>query len=114
MLLVYIAEAHAADVWPINSSRCAGPANSVYAHTSPAERAAAARRMVRALGVQSLPLLCDGMDDAFLRMYAAWPIRMYGVRAGTLELIAEPHGASFALPPLRQWLLDACADAAGA
>ena len=34
MLVVYIAEAHAADVWPINSSRCGGPRNTVLAPTS--------------------------------------------------------------------------------
>ena len=35
------------------------------------------------------------------------------VRTGRVEIIAEPHAASFHLPPLRQWLLGACAAAAG-
>ena len=96
--LVYIAEAHAADVWPINSTRCGGPANGVTTPTTLA------------------PLLVDGMADAFLETYAAWPIRLYGVarRGGALrlELIAQPDGAMFALPPCRDWLLAAAADAA--
>ena len=104
-MLVYIAEAHAADEWPINSTRCAGPANSVHTHRSLGERTAAAARMVGALELQGMPLLCDGMDDAFLRTYAAWPIRLYGLRDGYLDVIAEPRAAIFQLPPLRQWLL---------
>ena len=118
--LVYIAEAHAADVWPINSTRCGGPANDVTTPTTLAERCATARAMSAALpladGADGLaPLLVDGMDDAFLETYAAWPIRVYGVarREGALrlELIAQPDGAMFALPPYRDWLLAAAADA---
>lgn len=105
-MLVYIAEVHAADEWPINSTRCAGPGNSVRAHRSLSERMEAAVRMAAALQLQQgVPLLCDAMDDAFLRTYAAWPIRLYGVRDGGLELIAEPRGATFELPPFREWLL---------
>ena len=119
--LVYIAEAHAADVWPINSTRCGGPANDVTTPATLAERCATARAMSAALpladGADALaPLLVDGMDDAFLEAYAAWPIRLYGVarRGGALrlELIAQPDGAMFALPPCRDWLLAAAADAA--
>ena len=106
-MLVYIAEAHAADEWPINSTRCAGPGNSVRAHTTLAERAAAAARMARALRLQGVPLLCDGMDDAFLRAYAAWPIRLYGVARGRVELVTEPRHARFELAPFRDWLLGA-------
>ena len=97
--------------------RSAGPGNSVRAPTSLDERRAVAARMVAALpGLAPLPLLVDGMDDAFLTAYAAWPIRLYGVarRGGALrlELIAQPDGAMFALPPCRDWLLAAAADAA--
>ena len=108
-MLVYIAEAHAADEWPINSTRCAGPGNSVRAHTTLAERAAAAARMARALQLQGVPLLCDGMDDAFLRTFAAWPIRIYGVRQGVLERLGQPKNATFDLQPFREWLLEVSA-----
>ena len=47
--LVYIAEAHAADVWPINSTRCGGPANAVTTPATLAERCATARAMSAAL-----------------------------------------------------------------
>ena len=52
VLIVYIAEAHAADQWPINSTRYAGPGNEVAAPRSLAERRAVARRMRAALPVE--------------------------------------------------------------
>ena len=107
MQLVYIAEAHAADVWPINSSTCAGPANSVVRPTTLAERRAVAMRMLDALPcLAPLPLLVDGLDDAFLQAMAAWPVRLYGARDGLLERIGQPHQASFELEPFRNWLLE--------
>ena len=110
MKLVYIAEAHAADVWPINSSRCGGPRNTVLAPTTVEERREVAQRMVAALpGLREVPLLVDGMDDAFLEAFAAWPIRLYGVHRGQLGAIAQPTRAMFELAPLRTWLLEACA-----
>ena len=39
----------------------------------------------------------DDLDEALLRALAAWPIRLYGVRGGVLELIGQPEGASFEL-----------------
>lgn len=107
--MVYIAEAHASDVWPINSERCLGPGNSVRTPRTLDERRAVARRFVDALHLESMPVLVDGMDDAFLESYAAWPIRLYGVARGRLERIAEPHGATFDLAPFRDWLLAATA-----
>ena len=107
MLLVYIAEAHASDEWPINSSRCAGPGNTVAAPRSLAERREVAARMCAALPIlTALPLLIDGLDDAFLSTFAAWPVRLYGVRCGVLERIGQPHNAAVELPPFREWLLE--------
>lgn len=106
--MVYIAEAHASDEWPINSSRCAGPANSVRRPTSLIEREAIARRMVSAMRLDDggPPVYVDGMDDAFLEAYAAWPVRLYGVsKDGRLAHIAHPEDATFHLPRLRDWLL---------
>ena len=42
-------------------------------------------------------MLVDDLDEALLRALAAWPIRLYGVRGGVLELIGQPEGASFEL-----------------
>ena len=112
LAIVYIAEAHAADEWPINSTRCAGPGNSVLRPTSLAQRCTLARRMVHALQLQESgrPVYADGIDDAFLEAYAAWPIRLFGIdRQGRLAQIAQPEQGSFRLPALREWLLEEAA-----
>ena len=97
-------------MWPINSSRSCGPGNAVLAPTTLDERRAVAARMVAALpSLASLPLLVDGMDDAFLRTFAAWPIRIYGVRQGVLERLGQPKNATFDLQPFREWLLEVSA-----
>jgi hypothetical protein len=106
LIIVYIAEAHAGDEWPINSRRCGGPGNDMPKHTTQADRALAARAMLRALPcLEGIPLLCDGMADGFQREYAAWPIRLYGIQGGRLQRIAQPRGACFDLAPMREWLL---------
>lgn len=108
MLLVYIAEAHAADAWPINSSRYHGPANTVHTPTSLAERRAVAGRMLEALPcLRELPILVDDLDDRFLSTYAAWPIRLYAVSAdGRLARIGQPCGSVIDLDPFCRWLLE--------
>ena len=71
-----------------------------------------ARTAATALGLSHLPMLVDSIDDSFLRTFAAWPIRMYGVGGGAskrIERIAQPRDAAFTLAPLRDWLLDAAA-----
>ena len=109
LLIVYIAEAHAANQWPINSTRCNGPGNTVVTPTSLQERQALAQRMVGSLGLKGVPLMVDGMNDAFLDTYAAWPIRLFGISVdSTLAIIAQPERATFSLPPLRKWLLAEC------
>ena len=109
LALVYIAEAHASDEWPINSTRCSGPANSIVQPKSLSERAAVATRMVEALrlGDGGPSVYLDGMDDAFMNTYAAWPTRLYAIgRDGRIEVVGYPEGATFHLPRLRKWLLD--------
>lgn len=107
--MCYIAEAHAVDEWPINSTRCRGPANTVNKPTTLDERRAVARQMVKALRLGELTVLADAMDDGLLEAYAAWPVRLFGVCAdGTLGAITQPEGAAFRLPPLRDWLLKEC------
>ena len=112
-MLVYIAEAHAADVWPINSSRNAGPANTVFAPTSLGERRAVARRMLDALPwLRDVDILVDGLDDRFLVEYAAWPVRTYGISAGVVEHIGDPIGPSIDILPAQRWLAGKLADEA--
>jgi len=64
---------------------------------------------VDALRLHDVAVLADGIDDAFLDAYAAWPVRLYGVgRARSLARIAQPDHGQFHLPALREWLLAEC------
>ena len=54
-----------------------------------------ARRFKADYGIES-PLLVDNpADEAFERLYAPWPLRLYVVRGAELAWIAEPDGATF-------------------
>lgn len=111
VVLVYIAEAHAADVWPINSRVCSGPGNRVCAPRSLQQRRITAREMLRALDLTPLRsnTYVDGMDDAFLHAFAAWPTRLYGIGADgrSIERIAQPQDAAFDVGEMLAWLHDA-------
>ena len=106
-VIVYIAEAHASDVWPISSARYAhdGKPVDVAAPTTTAERCAVADRFRRDYDVK-LQMLVDGVEDGFERAMAPWPLRFYGLEAGLLGYIAQPEGCSYALSGLRDWLLE--------
>lgn len=111
--LVYIAEAHASDQWPINSTLYAGPGNSVRAHRTVGERIATCKRMLAALDLNGCDVdaYVDSMDDGFLTTFACWPTRLFGIgRDGlTIERIAVPNDASFELSPMLEWLHEAAA-----
>lgn len=106
MLLVYIAEAHAADQWPINSMAYSGPGNTVWQPASLKDRCDIVRRMLHAMPcIRDVPVLVDGIDDAFLSAFAAWPLRIWGVHQAVVEVVGQPQDASFDLAPFREWLL---------
>ena len=67
-LIVYLSEAHAADVWPL------GSVESVRAHRSVAARVARAKRVTDTYGAE-LPVLVDNMSNGFDAEFAAWPER---------------------------------------
>lgn len=72
--VVYIAEAHPVDGWQLPANEAEGIL--IRQPLAFPERLAAARRCADALGL-SIPMLVDGMDDAAMRAFAAWPERIY-------------------------------------
>ena len=58
-----------------------------------------ARRFKADYGIESPLLVDDPADEAFERLYAPWPLRLYVVRGATLAWIAEPDGATFVVEP---------------
>ena len=83
---VYIREAHSGDTWPmpIGVGQMAPPAP-----TTMEERTTLARQYVAEHGIE-LPVLVDGMDDAFMETYAAWPERFFVIYDGLLYFISQP------------------------
>jgi len=92
-VFVYIAEAHSTDGWQL-------PSNLeddvlLAQHRTLADRLAAARTGVERLGL-TMPVLVDTMDDAVSETFAAWPERLYVVRANaTLEYVGGPGPFAF-------------------
>lgn len=84
--MVYIAEAHAADTWPLKFSfERPRPA-------SLAERLAYAAETSQSLGFAAagFRLLVDSMDDRLNAAFGAWPTAYYALdRAGRLLFIGE-------------------------
>ena len=72
--IVYIAEAHAVDEWQLQSNESEGI--EVEQHTTFAARVTAARLCADNLGL-TIPTLVDGIDNAAMEAFSAWPERIY-------------------------------------
>lgn len=72
MIMIYIREAHACDVWPIGDA----VSRTVKAPVSNDQRCALAHRM-RTDMQMDMPFYVDQIDDAFEREFAPWPFRFY-------------------------------------
>lgn len=90
---MYIAEAHSADGWQMASNEVDGVI--IDQPLTLAEREAAATRCAEALQL-SIPTLIDGMDDAALDAFAAWPERIFIAGAdGRLRYCGGPGPFEF-------------------
>lgn len=111
-LLIYIEEAHAVDEWPISSARF-NAGHGVVAlrqHKLLEDRAAAARTLVRNLGV-ALPVALDGIDNAFSFAFSPWPFRWYIVKQGRVVYKAMPRGCTYSVEELQAMLEQHCPSA---
>ena len=105
--LVYIAEAHAADEWPIGSTEYCLPQ-----HAKLEDRIGAAQRtvgflcdkQVQEFGLQDWEVVVDSLEDRFGSVYGAWPTRFYLVAEKRLRWIAQPEGATYFVAKLAQAL----------
>lgn len=96
--VVYIAEAHAKDEWPVGDaiSFCDQPKQID-------ERLQLARQLQSSRAV-SVPVYVDTMDDCFLKQYSPWPLRFFVLSEGTLRWKAVPCGSGYDIEALAQWL----------
>ena len=101
--MVYIAEAHAMDEWPVRSGRFNDGRGPVLVEKQPKgteERCSLARQFMRDFQMvesTSLEVVVDDpeLGDPFETAYAPWPLRLYLVRNGILKWIAEPKNCSY-------------------
>ena len=104
---VYVAEAHAQDEWPIRSGRFNHGLGAVIVEKQPkkaAERCELARKFVedfmpkvKSGGMNSdISMVVDDpeLGDPFEKYYAPWPLRLYLIRYGIVEWIAQPKDCS--------------------
>jgi len=99
-LTVYILEAHADDTWPIGSDVC-------YKQTcTTEERSCVARDFISHNGYE-FPIRIDAPpEDAFNKLFAAWPLRFYVIepKESRLSYICEPFGDIIAISDLHSYL----------
>jgi len=106
--LVYIAEAHATDKWPIRSARAngnRGPVN-IPSHQDDKERALVATRFARDFEVhKSMRVFVDPLpDEEFEKSYAPWPVRIFCLEGNNLSYISEPNNAEVPIWEVQAWL----------
>ena len=104
---VYIAEAHAMDEWPIRSGRFNHGRGAVIVEKQPkkaSERCELARKFVEDFMPKAnhadggnISMLVDDpeLGDPFEKQYAPWPLRLYIIRDGIVEWIAQPKDCSY-------------------
>jgi hypothetical protein len=87
VVVVYIKEAHARDVWPIGDA----VSSTIDAPRSDHDRCAIAHRMRTEL-CMDLPIFVDNINDTFEMHFAAWPFRFYIVdQNAQLRYKAQPN-----------------------
>jgi len=124
-VVVYIAEAHAIDEWPISSSRYTQEEVSIPQTRILEERIEIAKYALTKVGyiheTDSPPpddpewiLLVappeeeqSTMDPSvshFESEYKPWPFRAWGFVDSKIDLVAEPHACEVKIEELRDWL----------
>jgi hypothetical protein len=98
-LVVAIREAHALDEWVQEDNENEGV--GLLQPATDAERLEAARKLA-ALFPSGFPVAVDGLDDAAMKAYGAWPCRLFLVDpAGRVVFRGKPGPAGFKLADLR-------------
>ena len=96
--LVYTAEAHASDEWPVGSHIAQRQPRSTH------ERVSVARRRLAELGVNWPGTLVDTGREAFQEAFACWPLRWYFLDGHTITHIAQPSGGAYDVTQIELWI----------
>lgn len=90
MIMIYISEAHANDVWPIGEST--GVINNK--HQTVQDRVDCATRFKEEYDF-NIPMYVDNMNDEFENVTSAWPFRYFVTKGSEIVFIAKPEDSSF-------------------
>lgn len=96
--LVYVAEAHATDEWPISYPTVTPQ------HTTAAEREAALAKFVAAYA-WTVPSSIDDLDDTASVVMGAWPFRMYIGYKGKVAYQGMPEDCTYSTTTLYERLV---------
>lgn len=97
-LLVYIAESHAVDEWPV------GETIIKKQHTNTNERIEACQECLDDFGL-NWPTVVDDSNNAFHNTYACWPIRFYCIKDDVFEIVATPNcDSGYDLREIETWI----------
>jgi hypothetical protein len=94
--MIYITEAHPADVWPIGMS--AGTIN--YKHQNIKDRSKYAIKFQKEYDTH-FPILLDNMESDYENTYSCWPFRyhivLHNAESFVMSFVPEPVDSEFEL-----------------
>lgn len=96
-LLIYIAESHAVDEWPV------GETIIKKQHRTLPERIVACQECLEDFQL-NMPTVVDSVENEFHHTYACWPIRFYMINNGVFEVVARPKQFGYDLQDIADWL----------
>ena len=87
LIILYIAEAHAEDVWPV------GGLYPTFSHKNINDRLESSKKIKEILN-WSGTIYLDNMEDEFLKGYGGWPIGIFAFNIGRLIWRAKPRNST--------------------
>jgi hypothetical protein len=99
IFIVYITEAHAADVWPIGES--AG--EIIYTHKNINERLACVHKLKQKYNL-NIPIYADNMENTFETEFSGWPTRYFVIKNNKFLKISYPTDAELDIVELFEFL----------
>jgi hypothetical protein len=99
MFIIYINEAHAADVWNIGES--AGTIN--YSHKTISDRIQCGEKFIKTFDVE-IPVYYDNMNDDVENDLSCWPFRYFITEGDIIKVIGEPEDSEFNIGPIMDFI----------
>ena len=88
--MIYINEAHAADVWNIGESAC----TINYKHQTLEDRIKYAVKFKDEFDFR-IPIYVDNMNNDFETIFSAWPFRYFIIKNDIIKFIPQPNDSTY-------------------